>query len=150
MNASMRRKSCQASAGLSCSCRGMLGYRPANSARKLVIVTAGALTPAVPAAVRRQGNLLLCTLLLGNTVINSAISILLADLTTGAIGLVVATFSILIFGELSLILLTWCCCDRLPVTVTVQHCLGPVMHATFLTAIKGHKLSQVVSWPGIV
>ena len=49
-------------------------------------------------AVRRQGNLLLCTLLLGNTVINSAISILLADLTTGAIGLVVATFSILIFG----------------------------------------------------
>ena len=51
------------------------------------------------AAVRRQGNLLLCTLLLGNTVINSAISILLADLTTGAIGLVVATFCILIFGE---------------------------------------------------
>ena len=53
-----------------------------------------------PVTVRKQGNLLLCTLLLGNTVINSAISILLADLTTGAIGLVVATFVILIFGTL--------------------------------------------------
>ena len=108
MNASMRRKSCQASAGLSSSSsssRVILSYKPANSACKLVIVTARALTPAVPAAVRRQGNLLLCTLLLGNTVINSAISILLADLTTGAIGLVVATFSILIFGELPLSLL---------------------------------------------
>ena len=50
-------------------------------------------------AVRKQGNLLLCTLLLGNTVINSAISILLADLTTGTIGLLVSTFLILIFGR---------------------------------------------------
>ena len=50
-------------------------------------------------AVRKQGNLLLCTLLLGNTVINSAISILMADLTTGTIGLLSSTFLILIFGE---------------------------------------------------
>lgn len=56
--------------------------------------------PCLCAAVRQQGNLLLCTLLLGNTVINSAISILLADLTTGFIGLLVATFVILIFGTL--------------------------------------------------
>ncbi|CAL5222079.1 g4385 [Coccomyxa viridis] len=50
--------------------------------------------------VRKQGNLLLCTLLLGNTLINSALSILLADLTTGAIGLISSTIIILIFGEI--------------------------------------------------
>ena len=50
--------------------------------------------------VRKRGNLLLCTLLLGNTLINSALSILLADLTTGAIGLISSTIIILIFGEI--------------------------------------------------
>lgn len=50
-------------------------------------------------AVREQGNLLLCTLLLGNVIINSALSILLADLTTGPIGLIASTAIILIFGK---------------------------------------------------
>ncbi len=49
--------------------------------------------------IRRQGNLLLCTLLLGNTVVNAAISILLADLTTGWIGLLSSTSLILILGK---------------------------------------------------
>ena len=48
--------------------------------------------------IRCQGNLLLCTLLLGNTVVNAAISILLADLTTGWIGLLSSTTLILILG----------------------------------------------------
>ena len=48
--------------------------------------------------IRLQGNLLLCTLLLGNVIINSALSILLADLTTGPIGLLTSTAVILIFG----------------------------------------------------
>lgn len=47
----------------------------------------------------RRGNLLLCTLLLGNTVINSAISIILSSVTNGAVGLVVSTFVILLLGE---------------------------------------------------
>ena len=50
---------------------------------------------------RKRGNLLLCTLLLGNTLTNCALSILLADLTTGAIGLATSTFIIVIFGEVS-------------------------------------------------
>jgi hypothetical protein len=49
--------------------------------------------------IRLQGNLLLCTLLLGNVIINSALSILLADLTTGPIGLLTSTAIILIFGK---------------------------------------------------
>ncbi len=49
--------------------------------------------------VRQQGNLLLCTLLLGNTITNAALSILLADLTTGPIGLLASTAIILLFGQ---------------------------------------------------
>ena len=41
---------------------------------------------------RKHGNLLLCTLLLGNTLVNNALSILLADLTTGFVGLVISVF----------------------------------------------------------
>mmetsp|Transcript_31402 Transcript_31402/g.89121 ORF Transcript_31402/g.89121 Transcript_31402/m.89121 type:complete len:704 (-) Transcript_31402:21-2132(-) len=49
---------------------------------------------------RKRGNLLLCTLLIGNTVVNSFLSILLADVTTGLLGLVVSTSLIVIFGEI--------------------------------------------------
>lgn len=50
--------------------------------------------------VRKTGNRLLCTLLLGNTLVNAAVSILLSDITTGVIGLVVSTGLILVFGEI--------------------------------------------------
>jgi metal transporter CNNM len=50
--------------------------------------------------VRSKGNLLLCTLLLGNTAVNSFIAILLADLTDGPIGLVTSTLAIVTFGEI--------------------------------------------------
>jgi len=50
---------------------------------------------------RKRGNLLLCTLLLGNTAVNSLLSILLADWAGGAFGVVISTFLILIFGEIT-------------------------------------------------
>lgn len=50
--------------------------------------------------VRKYGNLLLCTILFGNTVVNSGISILLADLTTGTAGLFISTLVILLLGEI--------------------------------------------------
>jgi metal transporter CNNM len=50
---------------------------------------------------RRNGNLLLCTLLIGNVVVNSFLSILMADLTTGPIGLFISTPLIVIFGEIA-------------------------------------------------
>mmetsp|Transcript_9605 Transcript_9605/g.10940 ORF Transcript_9605/g.10940 Transcript_9605/m.10940 type:complete len:586 (+) Transcript_9605:191-1948(+) len=50
--------------------------------------------------IRAHGNLLLCTLLLGNTLVNSSLSVLLAAYTTGAVGVALATVLILIFGEI--------------------------------------------------
>ena len=49
---------------------------------------------------RERGNLLLCTLLLGNVCVNSLLSILTADKFGGMIGLVSSTFLIVIFGEI--------------------------------------------------
>jgi metal transporter CNNM len=50
--------------------------------------------------VREKGNLLLCTLLLGNTTVNALVAILMADLTDGLVGLLLSTFSIVVFGEI--------------------------------------------------
>jgi len=49
---------------------------------------------------RSTGNLLLCTLLLGNTLVNALIAILLADMTSGTIGAIATTLLIVLFGEI--------------------------------------------------
>lgn len=50
-------------------------------------------------SVRQYGNLLLCTLLLSNVAVNSAISILLSSVASGLIAGLIATGLIVIFGE---------------------------------------------------
>ncbi|KAF4669399.1 Metal transporter cnnm2 [Perkinsus chesapeaki] len=50
--------------------------------------------------IRKDGNLLLCTLLLGNVAVNSLLSILLADITGGLFGFIISTAVILLFGEI--------------------------------------------------
>ncbi|CAN0014131.1 unnamed protein product, partial [Discosporangium mesarthrocarpum] len=50
--------------------------------------------------VRENGNLLLCTLLLGNVAVNALLSILLANLTSGILGFAISTGVITIFGEI--------------------------------------------------
>lgn len=50
--------------------------------------------------VRKRGNLLLCTLLLGNTLVNAMIAILLADVASGLVGGLVTTALIVVFGEI--------------------------------------------------
>ncbi|QDZ19691.1 DUF21 domain-containing protein [Chloropicon primus] len=49
---------------------------------------------------RKTGNLLLCTLLLGNTLVNTLLSIMLASILNSWQGFVSSTFLILIFGEI--------------------------------------------------
>ncbi|KAL7447137.1 hypothetical protein ACHAXM_010574 [Skeletonema potamos] len=50
--------------------------------------------------IRLRGNLLLCTLLLGNVTVNSGLSIVSANIFTGLIGLLVSTAVITVFGEI--------------------------------------------------
>merc|ERR1719282_837691 len=52
------------------------------------------------APLRENGNLLLCTLLLGNVAVNSALSILTAGIASGVSGFFISTTLIVIFGEI--------------------------------------------------
>jgi hypothetical protein len=53
------------------------------------------------APVRARGNFLLCTLLLGNVLVNTTLTTLLDDVTgSGAIAVLSATLSIVVFGEI--------------------------------------------------
>ena len=52
--------------------------------------------------VRKHGNFLLCSILLGNVLVNNSLTILLDSLLDGggAIAVVFATLAIVIFGEI--------------------------------------------------
>lgn len=50
--------------------------------------------------IRKNGNLLLCTLLLGNVAVNSAMAIFLGNIATGLIAGLVSTALIVVFGEI--------------------------------------------------
>ncbi len=50
--------------------------------------------------VRKRGNLLLCTLLLGNVAVNSALAIFLGNIASGLLAGVISTALIVVFGEI--------------------------------------------------
>ena len=49
---------------------------------------------------RKRGNLLICTILIGNVSVNSILSILMADLTSGIAGMLITAAIVMIFGEI--------------------------------------------------
>uniref|UniRef100_A0A8D8YKD0 Metal transporter CNNM2 n=1 Tax=Cacopsylla melanoneura TaxID=428564 RepID=A0A8D8YKD0_9HEMI len=51
--------------------------------------------------VREHGNYLLCSILLGNVMVNSSFTILLDDITSGLVAIIGSTLAIVIFGEIS-------------------------------------------------
>ena len=79
---------------------GLLGLDPIG----LQIIMSGNTKDSIYARsilpIRKKGNQLLCTLLLGNVLVNSALSIIMANITSGVIGLVLSTTVIVIFGEI--------------------------------------------------
>ena len=79
---------------------GLLGLDPIG----LEIIMSGDTKDSIYARsilpIRKKGNQLLCTLLLGNVLVNSALSIIMANITSGVIGLVLSTTVIVIFGEI--------------------------------------------------
>ncbi|EDW02787.1 GH10844 [Drosophila grimshawi] len=53
------------------------------------------------APVRDQGNYLLCSILLGNVLVNSTFTILLDGLTSGLFAVLISTLAIVLFGEIT-------------------------------------------------
>jgi metal transporter CNNM len=76
---------------------GLLGLDKTELERKMKL---GDKRAAKVYSVRKNGNLLLCTLLLGNVAVNSAIAIFLGGIATGIIAGVVSTALIVVFGEI--------------------------------------------------
>ena len=50
--------------------------------------------------VRKNGNLLLCTLLLGNVAVNSTMAVFLGEISSGVFAMLVSTGLIVVFGEI--------------------------------------------------
>lgn len=88
---------------------------------------------------RERGNLLLCTLLFGNVAVNSMLSILMADLTSGLMGLVISTIVIVIFGEI----MPQSVCSRHPLAIG-SACIPLVYLFVVLTFIASYPTSLIL------
>ncbi len=76
---------------------GLMGLSVHELKRKMEL---GNREAALVYAVRRRGNLLLTTLLIGNVAVNAVLSVFLGSITTGVFAVFIATALIVIFGEI--------------------------------------------------
>lgn len=102
--------------------------------------------------IRKNGNLLLCTLLLGNTSVNALLSILVADKFGGIVGVVSSTMLILVFGEI----IPQALCNRyalylgsraIPLVLTIIVLFYPIAKplALILDCVLGEELTTTYS-----
>jgi metal transporter CNNM len=84
--------------------------------------------------VRKEGNLLLCTLLLGNVAVNSMLAILSADIFDGTVGFLASTATIVIFGEI------------IPQAVCARYALAIGARTVWLVQIFKYILI-IITWP---
>lgn len=91
--------------------------------------------------VRRHGNFLLCTLLIGNTAVNSALSIVTANLFGGIVGFVSSTIAILYIGEI----IPQAICHRYGLFIGA-YAIHLVKFFMFLTGIISYPTSKVLDW----
>lgn len=91
--------------------------------------------------VRIHGNYLLCSILLGNVLVNSIFTILLDDLSSGMVAIVVSTLAIVICGEIC----PQAVCSRhgLAIGARTIYITKTVM---FLTAPLSWPLSRLLDW----
>ncbi|XP_046654654.1 unextended protein-like [Daphnia pulicaria] len=80
--------------------------------------------------VRNHGNYLLCTLLLGNVLVNNSLTILLDDLTSGIVAIIGSTVGIVIFGEI------------IPQAICSRHGLAIGAHTVWIT-----KFFMLITFP---
>lgn len=92
--------------------------------------------------VRKHGNFLLCTILLGNVLVNSTTTILLDTLISGGLAVAGATLAIVIFGEI----IPQAICSRhgLEVGSRTIFLTRMFMIATFVVAFPLSKLLDIV------
>ncbi|EGC36866.1 hypothetical protein DICPUDRAFT_97440 [Dictyostelium purpureum] len=91
--------------------------------------------------VRQRGNLLLCTLLLGNVGVNALLSIFLADLTSGFVGFILSTVIIVIAGEI----IPQAACSRYGLAVGA-HTIYIVYLFIFLFFPFAYPISKTLDW----
>ena len=77
---------------------GMFSLSIANLERKIRL---GDEKAAKVLSIRKEGNFLLCTLLLGNVAVNSCITMIMTELSTGIVASAISTIIIFVFGEVA-------------------------------------------------
>ncbi|XP_023158973.1 metal transporter CNNM4 [Ceratitis capitata] len=91
--------------------------------------------------VREKGNFLLCSILLGNVLVNSTFTILLDGLTSGLFAVIVSTLSIVIFGEIT----PQAVCSRHGLAIGAKT-IGITKVVMVLTFPMSYPISKMLDW----